>query len=312
MKKLLAFTAISTAVCFAPVAQAADVPAPVVSWTGFYAGIGVGGGFAFSDLKSSGGGDFGFESENYEFGYDEPHSSGGFDCNTRECTGDSGVGAGLSDDGGIAGFLGRGEIGADYQIDHFVMGLNASFTLGDRNISSSAGASGGGEICTSIPDDDDDDDDCNGGGAYGGLGTKLDLGNSWSIGGRIGYLMTDSTLLFASGGYTQIEATLKSKFQGGAGADAEFGSLGADYNISSSRDEWLDGFYVGGGLETLMTDHISLKLEYRYSDYGSIKTSASASDGGCDEFSCSGYDTGVGAKADVTDHTVMATISYRM
>jgi opacity protein-like surface antigen len=35
----------------------------------------------------------------------------------------------------------------------------------------------------------------------------------------------------------------------------------------------MNGYYVGGGLESMFTDNMSFKLEYRFADLGSIETS---------------------------------------
>lgn len=323
MNKLRALVLASSALALASGAQAADiVAAPAPSWTGFYVGFGLGAGYAFSDTKAAGGGYY----DDYFIGdLPEPQAAldiedpvytvntanvlGAFGCESFFCSGSTGADAGLKDDQGKAGFMGRAEIGADYQFDRIVAGVNASFSLSDRSMSTKAGGSGGGYYYTEGREGMDAD-----GGGYGAVNTSVDVGNSWSIGARLGYLLTDSTLMFASGGYTQEQVKLKSRFQGASGAGIdEYSGIEGSYNISASSDEWLDGYYVGGGLETLLTEHFSLKLEYRYADYGSIKAKKGVSyDGGCEEDACYGYGAGVKAKADISDQTVMATVSFRM
>jgi opacity protein-like surface antigen len=88
--------------------------------------------------------------------------------------------------------------------------------------------------------------------------------------------------------------------------------LDADWNIDSGHSEWLDGFYIGGGVETLLTETISLKFEYRFADYGSIETSREVTAGDSDgrgDFWEAG--TGVSAEADIYIHSVFATINWR-
>ncbi|WP_421695025.1 outer membrane protein [Aestuariivirga sp.] len=322
MNKIRAIVLASSALMLASAAQAADiVAAPAPTWTGFYFGVGVGGGYSFADTSVAGGG---FYDDYYEgelpipqgdssalelmpiYNVDTATVLGSFFCDAGFCSGSTGADAGFKDDQGKAGILGRAEIGADYQFDRIVAGVNASFTLGSREMSAKAGGSGGGDFYDSI-------DGSSGGGGGGVVNSSLDIGNSWSIGGRLGYLVTDSTLVFASGGYTQEEANLKARFQGSSGAGDEDGGIEAAYNVKASSDEWLDGYYIGGGLETLLTDHFSLKLEYRYADYGSIKAKKGDSFyGSCDGEACFDYGAGVKAKADVTDQSVVATISFRM
>jgi len=67
---------------------------------------------------------------------------------------------------------------------------------------------------------------------------------------RAGYLVTPDTLLYVRGGYTntRVETTLRS------------GS--AIRTSSEDRDGWL----VGGGVERILWDRVSARLEYRYSD----------------------------------------------
>jgi len=290
-------------------AQAADVSAPMTGWTGFYAGVGVGGGYSFSNTNVSGGGSY------YDYAYDggdfnnalSKHVTGIFNCNTLYCEGSTGAGASAKGDQGQAGFLGRAEVGADYQFDRFVAGLNASFTLGDREMTSKGSGGGGGSYS------ENDGTPVNGSGS-GGVKSTVDVGDSWSIGARFGYLVTDSTLLFGGVGYTQGDTSIKSKFSGGSAAiiDKDSNIVGA-YDISASKEDWLGGYYLGAGMETMVMDHVSLKLEYRYADYGSIKANASDADEACtNNVGCRGYDTGVKSKADVTDHSLMATVSYRL
>lgn len=299
----------SSALAFATAASAADTSAPMASWTGVYAGVGVGGGYAFSDTSASGGGnyfDYSYDAQDYNDAVSN-HVSGIFNCDAAYCEGTTGSAAGLSSDQGQAGFLLRGEIGADYQFDRIVAGVNASFTFADRQMDAKGGGAGDGSYR-------EDDGAAVDGGGTGTVKTKTNLGNNWTLGARLGYLMTDSTLLFASGGYTQASAEIKSRFQGvsTAGIDDSAG-IAAAYDISSRNDEWLGGYYLGAGLETMMMDHLSLKLEYRYADYGSIKSSSGESFEECTQNEgCWGYDAGVKSKADLTDHSVMATLSFRM
>ena len=298
----------SSAIGLASAVQAADLAAPVSDWTGFYAGLGVGGGFAFSEMAAQGRGayeDLGIDGQDWN-DLDTANFSGNFQCAADICQGITSVFGALNDDSGKAGFIGRAEIGADYQMDRIVAGVNASFTFGDRKTSSSGGGGGAGAYETTGPDE------VVTGAGMGSVDSELELGNSWAVGARLGYLVTDSVLLFAAGGYTQANAKLSADFKGGgtAGIDETSRITGA-YDISSSQDEWLGGYYVGGGLEALITEQFSLKVEYRYADYDSIETSSKASDITCDP-DCYGWGTGVEAKADVSDHTVMATVSLRM
>lgn len=73
-------------------------------------------------------------------------------------------------------------------------------------------------------------------------GVDVDQTYSWSIGARLGALVTPKTLLYATGGYTQTE------LEGGLEGTA-------------------DGYFVGAGLEHMLRDNWTLKFEYRYSEF---------------------------------------------
>src|SRR5262245_20595794 len=73
-----------------------------------------------------------------------------------------------------------------------------------------------------------------------GILGNVDQTYAFSVGGRIGGLVTPKTLLYATGGYTQVE--LEGGLNGAAG-----------------------GYFVGAGIEQMLRDNWSLKLEYRYS-----------------------------------------------
>jgi outer membrane immunogenic protein len=217
-------------------------------------------------------------------------------------------------DTGKAGFFGRGEIGADYQIDSIVIGINAGFDFGKRNLKASGGGAGLGDLDIV---DNGSGDALIGMAGYGAgsVRTDLQLEESWSLGARLGWLATDRTLLFLSGGYVTTKADLSARFDGtfgaGAGNEQTGGGFDANLGISASNSDWLNGFYIGGGIETLLTDNIGLKLEYRYKDLGSISTSAEAGDGWTNYDTDYGYGVGVRASSDVTEHAVFTTLSWR-
>jgi outer membrane immunogenic protein len=78
-----------------------------------------------------------------------------------------------------------------------------------------------------------------------GTRRSFDHDHSWAIGARLGHLVTPSTLLYGTAGYTQ--------------AEFEVGGLGS---------RTYSGYFVGGGVETFLRDNWTLKLEYRFSQFG--------------------------------------------
>lgn len=317
-------------------ANAADVPAPADSWTGFYIGAGGGGAFSFADMGAAGYGNFVTEDWEggeqswapYGGGYSSSedwgavYSAAGFgNAGNAASAFNSFVNGLIDDDGdgdqGEFSFFGRIEGGFDYQLSpQFLIGINGGFSFGKTEISGS-GQGGGGWTPYGFPILVPVDDMIMAPiGSSGGGSVKADveLGNSWSIGGRAGFLPMENVLIFVTGGYTQIDAELSASYEGeafGGGFLRGPGSMGANWNIDSSHSEWLDGYYVGGGIETLLNENISLKVEYRYADYGSIETSDEIEGGGGSFPGFWEASTGVSAEADITVHSVFATVNWR-
>lgn len=72
-----------------------------------------------------------------------------------------------------------------------------------------------------------------------------------SVGGRVGYLLWDRTLIYATGGYAFANLEVRN------------GSLGA------SDSNMLSGWTSGGGIEYLWNDNNSLRFEYRRVEFSS-------------------------------------------
>jgi outer membrane immunogenic protein len=89
-----------------------------------------------------------------------------------------------------------------------------------------------------------------------------DLDWVWSIGGRFGALVTPRVLLYGVGGYTQ--ASLDSNV-----------AIHSGPSLFHSDD--LHGWFVGAGSELRLHKRFSLKLEYRFADYGDENASGSSS-----------------------------------
>lgn len=71
---------------------------------------------------------------------------------------------------------------------------------------------------------------------------------SFDLSARAGYRATDETLVYLRGGY----------------ANQRVGTTSDEF----TRSENLDGWQIGGGFEIAITDHMSGRVEYRYSDFG--------------------------------------------
>jgi outer membrane immunogenic protein len=85
--------------------------------------------------------------------------------------------------------------------------------------------------------------------------------SAWSVGARLGVLSSPSTLWYITGGYTQLQLDHSASF---FGLDA----------LTVSRDRDLDGWFVGGGVDTrLGASNWFLRLEYRFTEFdtGSLR-----------------------------------------
>jgi outer membrane immunogenic protein len=98
--------------------------------------------------------------------------------------------------------------------------------------------------------------------------SSVELQNTWSVGGRVGYLVAPNALLYALGGYTQA------KFDGQINL-SYLGPFPSGPQVSLSIPDELQGYFVGGGGELKVAEHIALRLEYRYANYGGDTNSAS-------------------------------------
>ena len=100
------------------------------------------------------------------------------------------------------------------------------------------------------------------------FGYSVNLKRDLYLGARIGTKVTPTTLLYAKGGYSNT--AVESRFQDRATAD------GVDLNFDDSQQ--VDGYRVGAGVEQAIGmggngngSGAFVKLEYRYSNYSSLK-----------------------------------------
>lgn len=209
-----AFFALSTvamaadAVVYEPAPDASVIP--VFSWTGAYIGLnaGYGGGkaehpFSITDTTTV------------------PATtllSGGLDFNS-------------------SGFVGGAQVGYNYQIDQFVLGVEADIQ----------GANVKGEGSLTLTDNLGNVLDAR-------LGTKLD----WygTVRARVGVAATDRFLVYATGGLAYGRTTSYAR-----------GTLGGA-TFDESAKETKTGWTVGAGAEYAVTNNVTFKTEYLYTDLG--------------------------------------------
>jgi outer membrane immunogenic protein len=149
---------------------------------------------------------------------------------------------GMGSDGGFISFT----LGYDYQLSHkFVVGAFADADYSNMHHNNGISISSFGSTLN--------------------VGTKAEYDNILMLGGRLGYLVTPDTLLFASGGYAN--AGLGDTRLDAAITIPGFGSTSASGVLIDGKR--FSGGFVGGGVETRINDALSLKAEYRYIDLGS-------------------------------------------
>ena len=109
---------------------------------------------------------------------------------------------------------------------------------------------------------------------------QLDYDYSYTVGGRLGFLTLDrQALIYVLGGYTRLETDGYVDIKNSVDVDVDFDFFGHSKNLFNSSfagdsfrvrlPDSFDGFTVGVGTEVKLTGNFSLKLEGRYSDFGS-------------------------------------------
>jgi opacity protein-like surface antigen len=91
---------------------------------------------------------------------------------------------------------------------------------------------------------------------------KLEKRYGFTVGPRIGYLVTDSTLLFVGADW----------------AHARFRATGEVNGTSASTDDSKDGLRFGGGFEVAADSALNLRLDYQHTDWRSWNWSDGAGD----------------------------------
>lgn len=150
--------------------------------------------------------------------------------------------------------LGAVQLGFNYKIDSFVLGA-----FSDVHISSVSSASS--TPVRSWCNTNFNSNCVN--SLYSTLSSFNRIGPSYNIGARGGILLSDSLLVYALAGYSG--ANVKS------GVSIRVSNYQTGDSVTTNGDGWRSGFIVGAGIESKLTDDISIKAEYRYADYGKMK-----------------------------------------
>lgn len=142
-------------------------------------------------------------------------------------------GASASANTGGQGLLGSVFAGADYQFtDRALVGVMGDLTWPGLQSTTSSVT----------------------GNAFASVNSRQNM--TWSVLGRIGFLPTPSTLIYAAAGYTGATFTTTAS----AAAGGAFASV--------SQDSTLGGWTIGPGVEIRIADGWSTRIEYRYTQFG--------------------------------------------
>ncbi len=215
-------------------APAPYVAVPVFTWTGFY--IGVNAGYGFSDSNNNGFNGTGLSAVGPTVTPVAP-AAGVFGVNNGRNNRD--------------GFVGGGQVGYNYQIGSFVLGIEGDIQYTDFGRNKNNGF---GNVFTAVPN-------ANIAAPLPGSGGNVALFNQQgnrsdyfgTVRGRLGYAF-DRTLIYGTGGVAFRDT-------GGNNGNSAFGFNGA------SRQSEDIGYAVGGGVEYAFTPNITGKIEGLYVDF---------------------------------------------
>jgi outer membrane immunogenic protein len=118
--------------------------------------------------------------------------------------------------------------------------------------------------------------------------SSVETGRDLYIGGRLGFRVAPSTLVYGKAGYTNT-------------------SIEAGFETADDRFEFdtnVDGYRLGVGIEQLFGPNAYGKVEYRYSNYSNLDFS---DDFDLDDFDAEDFDTDI----DLDRHQVVAAVGFR-
>lgn len=182
-----------------------------------------------------------------------------------------------------SGWFATGQLGFDYQLhDSFVVGAMLD-------------VSGGQELA----DAEFNEVDVGGAGGVGeGQYWDASLDGMLTVSGRAGFLVTPDALIYGLVGWSWAKAEVNA-FEG-----CDFDNTGDDDcdDTYADNDETLNGWTLGAGLEWAFIENVSARVEYRYTDLGSIEAE------GINDLNTPNELT---TETDVTVQSVRMTLNYR-
>jgi opacity protein-like surface antigen len=255
---------------------------PDKSWTGLKLGLGVGAsignvktqGIAGHSLGSSTGG---FSDDIFD----------NFDGNTN-----------LNQKEYIPKVVGSIDAAYDYQLNNkLVFGLIADYKNGKANKFQTKDTGFSGSTYS-------DDGTITGNST---LTSNISTKQSFSAGLRLGRIIEKDYLPYVAAGFTTIKYNQSATYTAHTG-----GSSSYDFSSTSSNSGYKAGHFFAAGIETKLRDNASIRIEYRYSDYGKIhlnqnNDNLSVNTGNISPMSGSSY---LNVDSHLTQQTITAVLSY--
>jgi outer membrane immunogenic protein len=171
--------------------------------------------------------------------------------------------------------LGTIEAGYDYQVNNtIVVGIGGHFNFVGERTKSAVNA-----VCP----------DAFGTSCVQTLSTEY--GNSVGLTGRLGFIAGQDFLVYGLGGigFGEVSTTYRVDASG----------FFFDGHFTVAKSEWRAGYIVGAGVEKYIRDRTTIKVEYRYEDYGDLSRSIA------------GTSFGAAFTSSLTTQSVRAVVSRR-
>lgn len=257
-----------------PVKAPPPPPTAAYNWTGFYVGLNAGGAWGRSDVTT--------DPSCATVPSFSPYFCGpGFGQNNAVAIAAAGTGS-MSG----SGFTGGGQIGYNFQVDRTLLGVESDINY--FNIKASRQVSGNYPV---------------GGGAFGPgasftINSSVDTNWLFTARGRIGWLLSNNLLAYATGGLAVTDLHATHAFRDSVTA------LPASGTWSGSATKL--GWTVGGGLEWALTRNWSVKAEYLYLNFGSVDAT-----GVVVNPVVVGYANAITTSADLTAHIARAGVNFK-
>jgi outer membrane immunogenic protein len=155
------------------------------------------------------------------------------------------------------GFIGGGEIGYNYQVGQFVLGLEADFSGADiKGSDAQVGSSPVAGFASTV-------------NVAATASEKLDF--LATLRARFGFLLTPSFLVYGTAGGAFGHVSTTTTFSEAVASNC---FCGPSPTVATTTSSTMPGWTAGGGLEWMFAPQWSLKGEYLYYNLGTLSTTS--------------------------------------